>query len=54
MKPGGKVLDVAAGIGEQSIMAARLFSPHGSVVATFAVLLDCNHLNVPASIRIDT
>ncbi|WP_197035508.1 hypothetical protein [Paenibacillus sp. UNC451MF] len=28
VKPVGKVLDVAAGIGEQSIMAARLVGPH--------------------------
>nr|WP_145156480.1 class I SAM-dependent methyltransferase [Paenibacillus terrae] len=34
LKPGQKVLDIAAGMGEQSFMAARLVGSEGSVVAT--------------------
>src|SRR5262245_48554322 len=32
--PGHRVLDVAAGNGEQTLMAARLVGPRGSVLAT--------------------
>jgi ubiquinone/menaquinone biosynthesis C-methylase UbiE len=34
VKTGGKVLDIAAGIGDQSFLASRLVGPEGSVVAT--------------------
>jgi enediyne biosynthesis protein CalE5 len=34
VKPGDKVLDVAAGAGEPSLTAARVVGPEGSVVAT--------------------
>jgi enediyne biosynthesis protein CalE5 len=34
IKPGDKVLDVAAGAGEPSLTAARVVGPEGSVVAT--------------------
>lgn len=34
LKPGDRVLDIAAGTGEQSILAARLVGPTGLVLAT--------------------
>src|SRR5262245_33302283 len=34
ISPGHRVLDVAAGNGEQTLMAARLVGPRGSVLAT--------------------
>jgi ubiquinone/menaquinone biosynthesis C-methylase UbiE len=34
LKPGDRVLDIAAGTGDQSILAARLVGPSGSILAT--------------------
>lgn len=34
LRPGSRVLDVAAGTGEQSLLAARMVGPEGSVLAT--------------------
>jgi SAM-dependent methyltransferase len=34
LKPGDQVLDVAAGTGDQSILAARMVGPSGSILAT--------------------
>lgn len=34
LKPGDHVLDIAAGTGDQSLMAARLVEPGGSILAT--------------------
>ncbi|GHO42115.1 class I SAM-dependent methyltransferase [Ktedonospora formicarum] len=34
LKPGDRVLDIAAGMGDQSILAARLVEPTGCVLAT--------------------
>src|SRR5579859_5210166 len=34
LRPGMRVLDIAAGTGDQSILAARVVGPSGSVLAT--------------------
>ncbi len=34
LKPGDRVLDIAAGTGDQSLLAARLVGPSGSILAT--------------------
>src|SRR5215472_12768021 len=34
LKPGDRVLDIAAGTGDQSILAARLVEPTGWILAT--------------------
>lgn len=34
LKPGDRVLDIAAGTGDQSLLAARIVGPQGTVVAT--------------------
>src|SRR5689334_10301643 len=47
MKPGDHVLDIAAGTGDQSLLAARLVGPGGSILAAD---ISADMLNIAARV----
>jgi ubiquinone/menaquinone biosynthesis C-methylase UbiE len=47
LKPGDHVLDIAAGTGDQSVLAARVVGPNGSVLATD---ISADMLNIAARV----